>query len=33
MVDRAEESGVKWPVLEASDIGDLVSFLNTPAQK
>ncbi|HYL35222.1 MAG TPA: c-type cytochrome [Bryobacteraceae bacterium] len=33
MVDRAEESGVKWPVLEASDIGDLVSFLNRPAQK
>ena len=33
MVDRAEESGVKWPVLEATDIGDLVSFLNSPAQK
>jgi len=33
MVDRAEESGVKWPVLQAADIGDLVSFLNSPAQK
>lgn len=28
MVDRAEESGAKWPTLQASDIGDLVSFLN-----
>jgi len=30
MIDRAEESGVQWPVLQASDIGDLVSFLNNP---
>jgi cytochrome c2 len=30
MVDRAEESGVPWPVLKATDIGDLVSFLNGP---
>ena len=33
MIDRTEELGVKWPVLEASDVGDLVSFLNTSAQK
>jgi cytochrome c2 len=30
MMDRAEQSGVPWPVLEATDIGDLVSFLNHP---
>lgn len=30
MVDRAEESGAKWPILQATDIGDLVSFLNAP---
>jgi cytochrome c2 len=28
MVDRAEESGTRWPMLQATDIGDLVSFLN-----
>jgi mono/diheme cytochrome c family protein len=28
MVDRAEESGTQWPILQATDIGDLVSFLN-----
>jgi hypothetical protein len=28
MIDRAEETGVSWPVLQATDIGDLVSFLN-----
>ena len=34
MVDRAEESGAKWPTLQASDVGDLVSFLNeSPRQK
>ena len=33
MIDRAEELGVSWPVLEPSDVGDLVSFLNTSAQK
>jgi mono/diheme cytochrome c family protein len=34
MIDRAEESGVKWPILQATDIGDLVSFLNErPRQK
>lgn len=33
MVDRAEELGVKWPVLEATDIGDLVSFLNEPVRR
>ncbi len=30
MVDRSEELGVKWPILQATDIGDLVSFLNAP---
>jgi cytochrome c553 len=30
MVDRAEEMGIAWPTLEATDIGDLVSFLNRP---
>ena len=31
MVDRAEELGIHWPTLKPTDIGDLVSFLNTPA--
>jgi cytochrome c2 len=31
MIDRAEELGIPWPTLKASDIGDLVSFLNAPA--
>jgi len=30
MVDRAEDSGTQWPILQAADIGDLVSFLNEP---
>jgi mono/diheme cytochrome c family protein len=30
MITRAEETGVPWPTLEPSDIGDLVSFLNSP---
>lgn len=29
MVDRAEEMGIAWPTLEANDLGDLVSFLNS----
>jgi len=29
MITRAEETGVPWPTLEPSDIGDLVSFLNS----
>lgn len=29
MVDRTEELGIPWPMLEATDIGDLVSFLNS----
>jgi mono/diheme cytochrome c family protein len=33
MMDRIEESGAKWPVLEATDVGDLVSFLNSAPQK
>jgi mono/diheme cytochrome c family protein len=32
MVDLAEESGIPWPVLQATDIGDLVSFLNKPVE-
>jgi hypothetical protein len=30
MIDRVEEPGISWPTLEATDIGDLVAFLNTP---
>jgi cytochrome c2 len=33
MVDRAEESGAPWPILQATDIGDLVSFLNEPPRR
>jgi cytochrome c2 len=33
MIDRAEELGVLWPVLKATDIGDLVSFLNSRSQQ
>jgi cytochrome c2 len=33
MIDRAEELGVSWPVLKATDIGDLVSFLNSRSQQ
>jgi cytochrome c2 len=29
MVDRTEAMGLRWPTLEATDVGDLVSFLNT----
>ena len=29
MIDRAEEAGIAWPVLKATDIGDLVGFLNS----
>jgi cytochrome c2 len=31
MIDRADELGLPWPTLKATDIGDLVSFLNAPA--
>ncbi len=31
MIDRAEERGLAWPTLKATDIGDLVSFLNASA--
>jgi hypothetical protein len=31
MTDRAEELGIPWPTLKATDIGDLVSFLNASA--
>lgn len=33
MQDRAEEMGIDWPVLKASDVGDLVSFLNEPSRR
>jgi len=31
MIDRAEELGIPWPTLKATDVGNLVSFLNVPA--
>ena len=31
MIDRAEELGIPWPTLKATDVGNLVSFLNAPA--
>jgi hypothetical protein len=31
MIERADESGIPWPTLKATDIGNLVSFLNAPA--
>jgi cytochrome c2 len=31
MIDRSKELGMPWPTLKATDIGDLVSFLNAPA--
>ena len=31
MIDRSEELGIPWPTLKATDIGNLVSFLNAPA--
>jgi len=33
MIDRAQELGVPWPTLKATDVGDLVSFLNAPARQ
>jgi len=30
MIDRVEQMGLSWPTLEATDIGDLVAFLNAP---
>jgi cytochrome c2 len=30
MIDRSQEFGLPWPTLRATDIGDLVSFLNAP---
>jgi cytochrome c2 len=30
MVDRSTELGIPWPELKATDIGDMVSFLNAP---
>jgi cytochrome c2 len=32
MIDRAQELGIPWPTLKATDLGDLVSFLNAPAR-
>lgn len=32
MIDRAESMGVTWPTLQPSDVGDLVSFLNSPSR-
>jgi mono/diheme cytochrome c family protein len=33
MQARAEESGISWPVLVATDVGDLISFLNASAEE
>jgi hypothetical protein len=33
MQDRAEETGAGWPLLQPSDIGDLISFLNHTGNK
>ncbi len=30
MLDRVQESGMSWPELKPTDVGNLVSFLNTP---
>ncbi len=30
---RAERLGIEWPILEPSDIGDLISFLNDPGRQ
>jgi cytochrome c2 len=32
MIDRAQELGIPWPTLKATDLGDLVSFLNAPTR-
>ncbi len=32
MIDRAQELGIPWPTLKATDLGDLVSFLDAPAR-
>jgi mono/diheme cytochrome c family protein len=32
MWNRAERMGISWPTLESTDVGDLISFLNTPAR-
>ncbi len=32
MIDRAQDLGMPWPTLKATDLGDLVSFLNAPAR-
>lgn len=33
MVDTAEQLGIQWPLLQPTDIGDLVSFLNTAGRQ
>jgi mono/diheme cytochrome c family protein len=30
MIDRAQDMGITWPTLKPTDVGDLVSFLNSP---
>jgi hypothetical protein len=32
MYQKAQEIGLHWPVLLGSDIGDLMTFLNTPPE-
>lgn len=33
MINRAEELGIPWPELQPADIGDLISFLNSPPRQ
>jgi mono/diheme cytochrome c family protein len=33
MYEQSRKAGQTWPVLQASDVGDLLSFLNTPVGK
>jgi mono/diheme cytochrome c family protein len=33
MIDRVEKMGISWPTLQATDIGDLVAFLNAPRRQ
>jgi hypothetical protein len=32
MYDQSRKIGQGWPLLQESDIGDLLSFLNTPLE-
>jgi hypothetical protein len=32
MYEQSRKAGQSWPVLQESDVGDLLSFLNTPIE-